>query len=57
MWYFFDRMGYDITKNIHEQFTNKYGLPKRKIPPKKIRRYEPSTCIDLWKNKGEGGLQ
>jgi hypothetical protein len=38
-------MGYDLSKNIHQQFIEKHNLPAKKSPAgKPIKSYNPSDC-------------
>lgn len=40
-----EKIGYDLTKNIHLQFCEKHSLtPRKKKPSEKMRTYIPSDC-------------
>lgn len=40
------QMGYDITKNIHEQFCEKFSLPKKETPPTNKLKWGFQDCIN-----------
>lgn len=54
MWRAMEKLGYDTTKDIHPQFAEKHKVREKKKPPKNIRRYNPSDCVEYWKSYYEG---
>lgn len=40
------KIGYDVTKDIHEQFVNKYGLSYKQRPIRNIATFTPEDCLD-----------
>jgi len=44
MWSLLTEIGYDVNKNIHEQFAEKYKVPVKVKPPEKPNAYIPSQC-------------
>jgi len=42
-----EKMGYDLTRDIHQQFCEKHNLPPRKRKPsEKLITYIPSDCTE-----------
>lgn len=39
-------MGYDITKDIHLQFAEKYGVRYKKRPKRNKIQYPPTDCLE-----------
>lgn len=44
MYKFIKMIGYDLEKDIHKQFCEKYGLPEKKRPPQSNLLYQYSDC-------------
>ena len=45
MYRFLGKIGYDLTRDIHIQFCEKYNLPLKKRPSKSQNHYGPNDCI------------
>ena len=39
-------MGYDLTKNIHEQFCEKFNLPQKEFPTQNFLKWKLEDCIN-----------
>ena len=52
---FLERIGYDLTKDVHQQFCDKHLLtPRKKKPSENVISYIPSDCRERWKLSSEG---
>lgn len=56
MWDLLAEMGYDLEKDVHEQFAMKYSVPFKEKPPERIKSYNHTECRKDEKIKS-GGAQ